>query len=418
MNAASFLNEELKKIDQGVSQKKTLFSFPEFSLIDLLPFAATEEIFFYESKEEDFTFLGLGKSQILEASEVEHFIKLHPKEVLVYQGLFEDKKEALVYLPEWSFVKKDGKVTLTIHNSLEYLSPSPSNIIFNNNVWESFVGPWISYEERPESDEWVTMINAADRLFNKNILQKIVLSRKKIFSYDEPIEMLVTFRELYEANRHSSHFSIYHQFQYNKAFISFTPERLFTLKGKNLETISLAGSIARGADETSDQKLENELKSSDKLIREHGIVTEEISRRLNPLLWNLDISDLFTMKLPYIQHRQATIRGVLKEDTSALDLITLLHPTPAVGGLPYEVAKTKILEIEKEERHYYAAPVGVLSNEISEIAVGIRSAYIEDKSITVYGGAGIVSGSIAEDEWIETGVKMQPFIKVINKSVI
>ena len=132
MNAASFLNEELKKIDQGVSQKKTLFSFPEFSLIDLLPFAATEEIFFYESKEEDFTFLGLGKSQILETHEIEHFIKLHPKEVLVYQGFFEDKKEALTYVPEWSFVKRNGSITLTIHNSLEYLSPSPSNIIFNS----------------------------------------------------------------------------------------------------------------------------------------------------------------------------------------------------------------------------------------------------------------------------------------------
>ena len=418
MSAHSFLNKELTNIDLGVSQKKTLFSFPEFPLIDLLPFAATEEIFFYESKEEDFTFLGLGKSKILPPSEIDQFIATHPKEHLVYQGLFEEGQDALVYLPEWCFVKIKGIVTLTVYNSLEYQSPSPSNIIFNHNVWESFVGPWTSYEEKPESDEWSQMISAANHLFSRKTLEKIVLSRKKIFSYDEPIEMLVMFRELYEANKQSSHFSIYHQFHYHKAFISFTPERLFTLKGKNLETISLAGSIARGKDEAHDKILEEELRSSDKLIREHGIVTEEISRRLSPLLWNLEISDLFTMKLPYIQHRQATIKGVLKDDTSALRIISLLHPTPAVGGLPYKEAQDKILEIEKDPRYYYAAPVGVLSQEFSEIAVGIRSALIEEKTITVYGGAGIVPGSEAEEEWIETGVKMQPFIKVINKSVI
>ncbi len=348
MSAHSFLDKELTNIDLGVSQKKTLFSFPEFSLIDLLPFAATEEIFFYESKEEDFTFLGLGKSKLLTPSEIDHFISTHPKEHLVYQGLFEEGLDALVYLPEWCFVKMKGIVTLTVYNSLEYQSPSPSNIIFNHNVWESFVGPWTSYEEKPESDEWSQMISAANHLFSKKVLEKIVLSRKKIFSYDEPIEMLVMFRELYEANKQSSHFSIYHQFHYQKAFISFTPERLFTLKGKNLETISLAGSIARGRDEAHDKILEEELRSSDKLIREHGIVTEEISRRLSPLLWNLDISDLFTMKLPYIQHRQATIKGVLKDDTSALRIISLLHPTPAVGGLPYKEAQDKILEIEKD----------------------------------------------------------------------
>jgi isochorismate synthase EntC len=60
----------------------------------------------------------------------------------------------------------------------------------------------------------------------------------------------------------------------------------------------------------------------------------------------------------------------------------------------------------------------VISKNFSEIVVGIRSALIEGSMITVYGGAGIVAGSIAEEEWIETGTKMRPFIKVINKSVI
>jgi isochorismate synthase len=418
MNAESFLKEELKKIDSKVSQTHSSFIFNEFSLVDLLPFAATEEVFYFESKEEDFTVLGLGKSRDFTTLEANDFIENNPEEVLVYQDTFEQYLTPECYLPEWSFIKRNGKISLHIHQSKEFKSLSPSNLIFNLTVWESFVGPWISYEEQPESDEWESMIANCTRLFNKKTLEKIVLSRKKLFKYDQLIEMPVMFREIYNANLNSSHFSIYHQFNYQEAFLSFTPERLFTLKGNKLESISLAGSNPRGATPEEDQFLEENLASSDKLTREHEIVTKSIEAILSPILSDLQISKLFTMKLPYIQHRQAKITGTLKEETSPFELIKRLHPTPAVGGIPQEKAREKILEIEKIPRGYYAAAVGVVSKKFSEIAVGIRSGHILGQTLTVFGGAGIVAGSVASEEWSETGIKMQPFIKVINKSTI
>lgn len=418
MNVESFLKEELQKIDISVRQSKTLFTFKEFPLVDLLAFAATEEIFFFESKEEDFTFLGLGKSIELTHAEIHNHLQSHPHQVLIYQAYFEADAAPLIYLPEWCFVKQGGVVTLKIHHSQEYNSHSPSNIIFNSQVWESFVSHWTSYEERPESDEWKIMIEQALRLFNKKELEKIVLSRKKIFCYDEAIEMPVMFRELYQSNLNSSHFSIFHQRSYLEAFISFSPERLFTLSKKNLETISLAGSITRGQSEEEDLQLEETLKTSDKLIREHALVTHAIEEKLKQVCDKVVVSPLFTMKLPYIQHRQSTIKASLKKNIEVTTLIDLLHPTPAVGGIPTDNARNKILEIEKEKRGYYAAPVGILSKDFSEMAVGIRSAFINGTTITIFGGAGIVPGSVAEDEWNETGAKMQPFIKVINRSII
>ena len=179
MDAASFLNEELANIERKLSAQSTSFTFPEFSLVELLSFAATEETFFYESKEEDFSFLGLGVSRELETDEIDEFISKNPNEVLVYYGQFESQKQAICYLPEWSFIKKAGKIQLIVHHSEEYQSYSPSNIIFNPNVWESFVGPWISFDESPDGDEWREMINNANRLFSKNELEKIVLSRSK-----------------------------------------------------------------------------------------------------------------------------------------------------------------------------------------------------------------------------------------------
>lgn len=419
MTTLSFLKKELQEIDLKVSQKITSFNFTQVSLIDLLPFVATEEIFYYESKEEDFSFLGLGKCQTIMRSQLQDFLNQKPDEFLIYQNTFEaDGDDFICYQPEWSFVQKGQTVSLKINKSLEYQSYSPSNIIFNLTTWESFIGPWTSYEERPESDEWASMIKNANRLFKKQELEKIVLSRKKIFTYDSPIEMLVLFREVYLANKNSSHFTIYNQFNYLESFISLTPERLFTLKGKKLESISLAGSIERGSTEEKDKGLELILSTSDKLTREHNIVTKAIEERLRPILLDLNISALETMKLPYIQHRQAKITGTLQEATNVLELIELLHPTPAVAGTPHYNAKIKILEIEKEKRSFYAGPVGVLSKDFSEITVAIRSAFIQGQTLTLYGGAGIIAGSDADEEWAETNAKMQPFIKVINKSAL
>lgn len=423
MDTQSFLTEELKKIDSFLSvleshnESKKEISFAEFSLVELLNFVICPKAFYFESKEEDFTYLGLGINRELSLHTAQLLIERSPELSLIYQGSFEEH-QPLIYLPEWSFVKRNGKITLVINKNITTKTFSTTDSLFNPNLWESFVSPWTSYEETPEHDEWSRMITEASRLLKKDILKKIVLSRKKVFTYDEPVDILVMFRELYEANRNSSHYTIFHQAENSKAFISFTPERLFTLKKDKLETVSLAGSILRGQTDEEDALNEEILNNSTKLTREHEIVTTEILHKLSPLVDDLKVSPLVTMKLPYIQHRQAKVTGTLKAGINALKLIELLHPTAAVGGIPQEVAVAKILEIEKGRRHLYAAPVGILSGEFSEISVGIRSALINHDTVTVYGGAGIIDGSDAEDEWIETGTKMQPFVKVLNKSVI
>ena len=179
----------------------------------------------------------------------------------------------------------------------------------------------------------------------------------------------------------------------------------------------MAASAPRGKTPEEDQAFEKLLVSSDKLTREHNLVTEEILKKIKPLSNSIEVAALQTMKLPYIQHRSVPIKAVLKEKYNPLDLVTLLHPTPAVGGLPWDKAKIKIGELEPYKREYYAAPIGVISSQYSELAVGIRCALIEGATLTLYGGAGIVKGSVAEEEWNETGVKMNPFLKVVNNEI-
>lgn len=421
MDLSIFLKEELKKIDSIIAEssflepRPLLFSYKALDLIDLIRAAASEKVVYFESKDNDFKFLGLGVSRHFQPEEVRDHLQVNRAPLFV-QGKFETSdKQYEIFLPEWSFIQRGNETKLIIHPSLDFQTLSPSNLLFNTEVWESFLPVWNSYEENPEHDEWVKMIADAQDSFAKAETRKIVLSRSKIYRFDEYLDPLKFFVEFYRANQDNSHFSVFHQTHAHCSFMSFSPEKLFTLKNSIVETLSLAGSIPRGKNAVEDQVLIDQLISTPKLIEEQLSVTEEIKSLLSLVCTDVSVSELKIMHLPYIFHRQKDITGKLKKETDVFHLIDLLHPTPAVGGVPRIRAAEKILEIEKKTRMQYAAPVGIISDDFTEIAVGIRSAILDEMTLTLFGGAGIVPGSIAEEEWNETGTKMKPFLKVINK---
>lgn len=89
------------------------------------------------------------------------------------------------------------------------------------------------------------------------------------------------------------------------------------------------------------------------------------------------------------------------------EILSTLHPTPAVCGFPTEEARDLIAETELFDRGMYAGPVGWFGGEESEFAVGIRSALVETGlGALVYAGTGIVKGSNPSLEWDELELKI------------
>lgn len=427
MTAQVFLTKELHNIavalKHHLSEKNEgplVFLFDEIDLSEILPYLVCEKIFYFKSKYKDFSFLGLGHSSTVLACDLTEHLEKNPHHFLIAAFLFEENPNATEFiLPEWSFISGMGKTQLTVRHSSQYRTLSSPNLFFHLNSSLSspdlFIPPWQSYEEFPEHDQWSEMIHKCDLLFENGDLEKIVLSRKKIFDYDENIDPLLFFNTvLKNNNKANSSYAVFYQTSFDRAFMSLTPEKLFSLEGDHFESISLAASAPRGKTPEEDLEFEKLLGSCDKLAREHNLVTEEIIKKIKPLSKTISVSGLETMKLPYIQHRSIPITAELKNHSQVLDLVHLLHPTPAIGGLPSDKAQKEILNLEPYTRDSYAAPIGVISFGFSELAVGIRSALIEKTKVTLFGGAGIIKGSVAEEEWIETGIKMNPFLKVVN----
>ncbi len=419
-----FLSTLLDQIDLEIIKGKRTFLLPDFPLKDLISHIKQATFFYFSPPDESYEILSIGIADRFKQKDALHFITHSPQDFLYFFDQFEshfNEEQLSSHLGEWIFFRSkenNFQTQLRVHAKKNSTAIIPGHDLFEVNVWESFLGPWVEYDEEPEHDEWDKMIGEAHRLFEKNKLKKIVLSRKKIFTYSETIEQQTLFNELTEANRETRSYKIMNQFDQTHSFISLTPERLFKIEKNQLETIALAGSTMRGQNNDEDTQLMNELNHSEKLINEHQYVIEDIKNKLSPFSNSTSIGPIQIMKLPYIQHRKCEITSTIKEKTNLFNLLKALHPTAAVGGLPTEEAMIEIARIEKMPRGHYAGPIGILSKNFSEFAVGIRSAFIHDDKLTLFGGAGIVKGSTSEEEWQETGTKMKPFLKVINKSVI
>jgi len=90
-----------------------------------------------------------------------------------------------------------------------------------------------------------------------------------------------------------------------------------------------------------------------------------------------------------------------------LALVERLHPTPAVGGAPRELALELIADEERHERGWYAGPLGwVDGSGDGEFVVALRSGVIDGTGATLFAGCGIMADSDPEREWDESSTKL------------
>jgi salicylate biosynthesis isochorismate synthase/menaquinone-specific isochorismate synthase len=179
--------------------------------------------------------------------------------------------------------------------------------------------------------------------------------------------------------------------------------------------VALAGSIRRSADPAVDDHLGEQLLSSAKDREENAIVARRIAELLRPhSVWVSAAADPGLVRVANIQHLGAPIRAQLRSPIDAVRLAGLLHPTPAVGGEPDQLALELIPALEGMDRGWYAGPVGWTdSMGDGEFCVALRCALLRGALATCYAGAGIVRDSDPAAELAETEVKLQALLPLL-----
>ncbi len=269
----------------------------------------------------------------------------------------------------------------------------------------------------PDRAEWGRMLRWALGAFQDGTLDKVVLARRVRFLFEAPVDAVGLLRRLEAATPRCYHALVEAE---GRTFLTATPERLFRLRGRDLETEAVAGTGARAEADAADDRLRDALLASEKDRREHAFVRNAIADALAPLTDDLRIDDQASaLTLARGRHLRTGIVGTLAEGVGPLDVLRTLHPTPAVGGTPSSGAADAIDRLEPFDRGLYAGPIGWVGRDeqgelAADVAVGIRSGLVEGRTLSLYSGAGIVPGSDPGAEWAEIELKIGDFARVLG----
>lgn len=270
-----------------------------------------------------------------------------------------------------------------------------------------------TWQHSETGDYRAAVARAVDRIAAGDF-KKIVLARAQELTADRPLHPLRMLNGLRQR------FPDCYAFSFTRgrgpSFIGASPERLVRVSQGRLETEALAGSIRRGGSASEDAALAGALLRSEKDLREHREVLDDIVARIAPLGLQPEYpAQPQIRRLANVQHLDTRLTAVMPEGVSLLDVLAALHPTPAVGGTPREAAVARIRELEGFPRGLYAGALGWMNARGGgEFFVGIRSALVEGARARVYAGAGIVAGSTPEKEFAETELKFKAMLDALT----
>jgi isochorismate synthase len=287
-------------------------------------------------------------------------------------------------------------------------APNPGGM-----VARPVVAPLAIAAEQPGHDTWRRLVGMFAGAVGRGRLDKVVLARR--VDLRSPLELDVpnALRRLAVSAPESTTYAFRRG---ARTFLGATPERLARTDGRRFRTVAVAGTIERGADTAEDDRLAAALLASEKDREEHAIVVAAIRDELAPLADRLEVAPQpGIMRLRFVQHLVTEISGTLRDAHGLLALVERLHPTPAVGGEPRDLALALLDEHEGFDRGWYAGPIGWLGTDgDGELCVALRCGIVDRTRATLFAGCGIVADSDPDREWEESRIKLRAVISALG----
>ena len=273
----------------------------------------------------------------------------------------------------------------------------------------------------PDPDTHRARIATALQLLRdaENPLEKVVLARALQLAADGPMDPLAILHRLIAADADATAYlaDLSPAGLPGATLIGASPELLVARSGDEVFCQPFAGSAPRSTDPETDRRNAAALEGSGKNRHEHQLVVDTMRTALEPLCAELDIAEPRLSNTAAVWHLSTPIRGRLREtSTTALDLALVLHPTPAVGGVPTAAAVDVIADLEGGRGFYAGAAGWCDARGDGRWVVAIRGAQLSaDRcSALAQAGGGIVAESDPDDEVAETTTKFRTILTALG----
>ena len=184
-----------------------------------------------------------------------------------------------------------------------------------------------------------------------------------------------------------------------------SPETMVRLENSIATLRPIAGTRKRGETQAQDMALANELLNDEKEKAEHLMLVDLGRNDLGRIAktGSVQVTDLmFVEKYSHVMHLVSNITCDVKKGVDAWDILKASFPAGTLSGAPKIRAMEIISKLEDNFRGVYGGAAGYISfSGNMDMAITIRTAVMENDSLTIRAGAGIVYDSDPDQEYQE-----------------
>jgi len=200
--------------------------------------------------------------------------------------------------------------------------------------------------------------------------------------------------------------------------ISASPEMHVRLEEGEAELRPIAGTRWRGVTVDEDIALAEELLADEKERAEHVMLVDlgrnDLGRvcRYN----SVNVKELMVVeRYSHVMHIVSDVRGKLKPEFDAFDLLRATFPAGTVSGAPKVRAMEIIDEMESVRRGLYAGVIGYIGYDGNmDTCIAIRTAVMQGDTVHIQAGGGIVADSDPLREYEESWNKAAAMAEAVD----
>lgn len=200
--------------------------------------------------------------------------------------------------------------------------------------------------------------------------------------------------------------------------ISNSPERLLKVHAGIAVTSPIKGTKPRGKNAGEDERMMEELKSSPKENAEHVMIVDLERSDLGAVCEAASVTVPEFKKIetfPGLHHMTSVVQGRLRPGVGSMQCLKAIFPGGSVTGAPKIRAMEIIDELESTPRGIYTGAIGWMDAAGDmDMAMPIRTAIYKNHTLHLSVGGGIVADSVPEDEYAETTLKADDFLRAVK----
>ncbi|MCT4542539.1 MAG: anthranilate synthase component I [Vallitalea sp.] len=249
-------------------------------------------------------------------------------------------------------------------------------------------------------------------IYEGDIFQVVLSQRWKVKTNEKPFKL---YRKLRQVNPSAYLFYLnYGDYQ----VAGSSPEMLVELRKDKIYTCPIAGTRKRGSNEEEDKVLTQDLLNDEKEQSEHVMLVDlgrnDMGRVAN--IGTVNVSKMMEVRYySHVMHLVSLVEGQKTEQEDSFSVLSTFLPAGTLSGAPKIRAMEIIEELEPSKRGIYGGAVGYFGFDGDmDMCIAIRTMVINDESVYVQAGAGIVADSNPEKEYEETLNKAKALLRAIQ----